>query len=304
MKKRNFNLFLTGLIIFTSIISPIKVFASEPQDIRQYEEPPYSYTYFEGGNCTWLAWEMAYQEWGLELPPSGDARLWTGLKDETVKKDEFKYTMNLSNAPIKNSIAIFQPEDLRTIAKRAFDNDHYGHVAWVYDVDSRTNPHKIYTIESSVYPPKGGKHWHGCWWNDRIYNISNLPTMKYLYVDELEFTNQKYNLTFNIQGKNVIAEKINDNTYRLTTKGNDKIRLKTNQEKLMYIDSVDKVVLEKNSGKDYIEIDVNSDEIYLEIKDSCIKITPSTSNNGKKFANVLDIENSDNLKGLLLLFEN
>lgn len=302
MRKRNFFLFLICFLFFVTIINPINAFAAEPKDIREYKEPPYFYTYFNGGNCVWFAWEMAYQEWGLKLPKSGDARKWTQLENRTIYKDDFKYKIKLADSPMRNSIAIFQPKDLRKIAGGPFENDHCGHVAWIYDIN-HWNPNKIYVMESSIYPPSGGKRWHGCWWQENIYDIKDLPSMKYLYIGELSFVNKEHNLNFTIQGMNTIAKKVDNNTYKLSTKENDKILLKLNQEKLIYVDSVNKVTFQKSLKNNFIEIDVNSEEICLEIKDSYIKITPILPEGEESFVNALDIEEDNTLKGLLMLIK-
>lgn len=46
MRKRNFFLFLIYFLFFVTIINPINAFVAEPKDVREYEESPYSYTYF------------------------------------------------------------------------------------------------------------------------------------------------------------------------------------------------------------------------------------------------------------------
>jgi hypothetical protein len=57
MRRKIVTVLLLILICFHTGES----FAAVPEDIRDYNPPPYSYTSFNGGNCTWFAWEMAYQ---------------------------------------------------------------------------------------------------------------------------------------------------------------------------------------------------------------------------------------------------
>ena len=273
MRKRNFFLFLICFLFFVTIINPINAFAAKPKILGNIKNHLILILILMVETVYGLPGRWHIRSGGLKLPKSGNARKWTQLENRTIYKGGFKYKIKLADSPMRNSIAIFQPEDLRKIAGGPFENDHYGHVAWIYDIN-HWSPNRIYVMESSIYPPSGGKRWHGCWWQENIYNIKYLPSMKYLYIGELSFVNKEHNLNFTIQGINTIAEKVDNNTYKLSTKENDKILLKLNQEKLIYVDSVNKVTLQKSLQNDFIEIDVNSDEIRLEIKDSYIKISP------------------------------
>lgn len=129
----------------------------------------------------WFAWEMAYQKWGIELPWVGDARLWTKLDGVRIVSGDWEYKLDLSPMPVPDSIAIFQPWDLDTLAGGTFPNDFHGHVAWVESIPA---PFEITVLESTVYPPPTGSRWHGCWWTEKVYDLSNLKTVRFLYIKE------------------------------------------------------------------------------------------------------------------------
>jgi hypothetical protein len=89
--------------------------------------------------------------------------------------------LKLSDEPLTSSILILQPEDLRKLYGR-FDNDFYGHVAWVTGIENREDGTYIDVLESYVYPPAGGSHWHGCWWREHEYSLEKLGKLKFLYI--------------------------------------------------------------------------------------------------------------------------
>lgn len=124
---------------------------------------------------------MAYQRWGIALPWVGDARLWTKLDGTRIIAGDWEYTLGLSQTPVVDSIAIFQPGDLDALAGGPFPNDFYGHVAWVESIPA---PFEISVLESTVYPPPEGPKWHGCWWTERVYNLAKLKTARFLYIKE------------------------------------------------------------------------------------------------------------------------
>ncbi|WP_047153400.1 CHAP domain-containing protein [Aneurinibacillus tyrosinisolvens] len=243
-KRLKSTLLATTLLVACGVQT---AFAEEPTDVRPYTDAPYSYTYYGGGNCVWFSWQMAYQKWGIELPHVGDARLWSQLDGTTAYKGNLKYTLKLSDKPKKDSIVIFQPSDLVTYAGQSFSGDFYGHVAWVYNVESDDS---ISVLESGVYPPNWGEKWHGCWWQDRDYDgMSKLKNVKYLYIDKVE--NQSTNTT--VSGANVIADEKNPHVYALEPISSEQIKLSFNSSPVVYVQNpsnaakFDKIVF--NSSK-------------------------------------------------------
>lgn len=186
------------LLLFLFLFSA-KVFAAEPEDIREYQSPPYSYTYFKGGNCVWFAWEMAYQQWGIKLPWAGDAKRWVKLDGKKVTRDGTEYELGLSEKPLVNSILILQPQDLRNLYG-SFDNDFYGHVAWVTGIEERSGRTYVKVLESSVYPPAEGNRWHGCWWREYEYPLDKFVEAKFLHISQIKTAGLELNSEIDSDG--------------------------------------------------------------------------------------------------------
>ncbi|WCK57582.1 CHAP domain-containing protein (plasmid) [Aneurinibacillus sp. Ricciae_BoGa-3] len=206
-------------------------FADQLVDSKPFFDAPYSFTNFNGGNCVWLAWEMAYEKWGIQLPHVGDARLWTALDGQTVQQGEWQYTLKLSDKPVRNSLVIFQPSDLDTVAGGAFNGDFYGHVAWVSDIP---NPNEIHVVESSVNPPSDGMKWHGCWWREQYYQIVNLKTIKFLYIEKAINTRTHTTLT----SPDVLVKQDNNEIYQFESLNKDKVYFSFDSNKYIYIQDI------------------------------------------------------------------
>lgn len=183
MKAKAKTFLFVCIVLFAFAVQALAV---APQDLRKFSPPPYSYTEFKGGNCVWFAWEMAYQKWGIKLPWAGDARKWKNLDKSKILQDGAEYVLGLSEKPVKDSILILQPADLRALnGGKPFANDFYGHVAWVSEVENIGGRVFVRVLESSVYPPDSGEYWHGCWWREYVYPIDVFVSARFLYVDRI-----------------------------------------------------------------------------------------------------------------------
>jgi hypothetical protein len=149
------------------------VTGAAPRINRPVEYPP-RYTLWDGGNCCWFTWEMAHQEWGARLPWAGDAKRWVNLAGRQVTVSGKVYHIEAITCPVPGSIYVST-------------EGQYGHVAWVYAVDTVQEwgqPDKVIyrTLESSIWPPKGGPVWLGCWWSEkeRDWPPDGLPGVLFL----------------------------------------------------------------------------------------------------------------------------
>lgn len=114
---------------------------------------------------------MAYQNWDLKLPESGDAKDWVKLNRKEITQNGTTYTLALSKEPRKDSIMILAPED----------STRYGHVAWVKEVHEGS----VTVLESTVYPQNLTDAWHGCFWREKDYKYSKIPSAQYLYIKKV-----------------------------------------------------------------------------------------------------------------------
>lgn len=132
--------------------------AAQPRIIRDVAYPPF-YTLWDHGNCVWFCWEMAHQEWGVQLPWAGDAKRWTSLAGRQVTVSGQVYHIEAVPDPEPGSIMVDT-------------SGQYGHVAWVYAVDTvrewgQPGQTKYRTLESNIWPPEGGDMFLGCWWTEK-----------------------------------------------------------------------------------------------------------------------------------------
>lgn len=170
--------FLVLLLLFTTFAPAAWCYeAQTPPDGMEFVSPGF-YRLWNGGNCVWFAWEMAYQVWGVRLPWAGDARNWTGLAGDTVTVNGKVYQIEAVREPEPNSIMVFQPKALRWLnGGKSFKYDYLGHVAWVTDVDNAVILQdgrkliwkQVHVLESGVYPPKHWPTWHGCRYMENFY---------------------------------------------------------------------------------------------------------------------------------------
>jgi surface antigen len=264
------NRIITIIVALLILIHPLTSFAETPIEIRDYKSPSfYSYTYFDGGNCVWFAWQMAYQKWGITLPNGDDARKWTRLEDRSILKDDWRYYLALETTPLVNSVVIFQPSDMRILAGGRFENDHYGHVAWIYKL-SESNPNKFYVLESSVYPPDYWEEWHGCKWREYTYTVDELEKVKYLYINKI--VNRDTDMI--IEGVNPIIEEIEDNEYKVLNINEEVFKITPKEEKIALIQDADNKLnftMQIASEDNPIEVDYSTDFIIKE-KDNMIII--------------------------------
>ncbi len=120
---------------------------------RPFVAPPYPL--YQGGDCTWFAWEMTYQVYNVQLPYAGNAKDWLSLAGADVTSvDGIVYHLSLSDTPAVNSIRVEQ-------------TGAYGHVSWVADLTS-SGPE---ILQSLMYPTVGpaqapDMYWQGCFWEE------------------------------------------------------------------------------------------------------------------------------------------
>ena len=107
-------------------------------------------------NCTWTAWQQAYNRLGVSLP------IWGNAKDWYAGAQASGYATG--STPRANSIVVFSAQSW---------NDYYGHVAYVTDYNSATG--KIYKIEGNY-----NGAYHEEW--APAYESSMLG---YIYLDEV-----------------------------------------------------------------------------------------------------------------------
>ncbi len=130
---------------------------------RPFVAPPYSL--YGGGNCTWFAWEMAYQYYGVKLPYAGNAKEWVSLNGQDVSVGDAVYRISLSDKLEPYSIAVWQ-------------DGFYGHVAWV---ENRLEFGLPTMLQSLMYPPvtisqAPNMYWHDCFWKE----AGSFPPAQYL----------------------------------------------------------------------------------------------------------------------------
>jgi len=143
-----------------------------------FRQPPYPLRIVGGGNCVWLAWEMAWQRWGFILPVTGHARQWTSLDGVTLQQRGRIAKLAVVDTPQPDSIMILPASHQLKYGITG----GYGHLAWVEEVF----PHKIIVIESSIFPRQSGRQWQGCWYQQCEYNIAALPEARYLCLAEVK----------------------------------------------------------------------------------------------------------------------
>lgn len=153
MLKKTISILLSIVLIFGVInILPISVSAQETDiaensanvELSETGNPyPDWYGNYPGNdtNCTWTAWQQAYNRLGISLPAWGNAKNWfSGAQASGYAT---------GSTPRANSIVVFSAQSW---------NNYYGHVAYVSDYNSATG--KIYKIEGNY----GANHtYHADW---------------------------------------------------------------------------------------------------------------------------------------------
>lgn len=171
MRLKKFIIFLLAAMIIAVFSIPCG--AAQPQIKRDVVYPPF-YTLWDHGNCVWFAWEICYQETGVQLPWAGDAKRWVNLAGRQVTVSGRVYRIESVRDPVPGSIYIST-------------EGQYGHVAWVYQVDTvrewgKADKVIFRTLESTIWPPEGGNAWLGCWWTEkqRVWPPEGLPGVSFL----------------------------------------------------------------------------------------------------------------------------
>ena len=162
---------LVLLLILFFLVLPIPAFAN-----------PYSYTWSDGGNCTWFAWEMAREHWHVGLPDVGNALNWTALAGQTFDVEWQTYQIQTTDTPAPDEIMVFQPSALEFYNMGQPFDTSYGHVAWVTGVTTwPTGPETVDVSESTIWPTQPGLSLDGCWYQaagwfwPRKGNVVHLP---------------------------------------------------------------------------------------------------------------------------------
>lgn len=140
-----------------------------------FKLPPYPLRMTGGGNCVWLAWEMAWQNWGICLPLVGHAGSWPALDGINLRQHGKIYKLQVNSEPVESSIMIL-PARLSDRKTHSLLGG-YGHAAWV----TRTDFDSVTVLESTIFPNGMGQRWRGCWYQENTYHLSALSSASYLY---------------------------------------------------------------------------------------------------------------------------
>lgn len=166
-------------IILIALLALLRSWTTVPQAIaaQDFKLPPYPLRVVGGGNCVWLAWEMAWLRWGFILPVGGHACQWTRLDGVQLQQGGRTGTLAIVDQPIADSIMIIPPT--KELQSQIFGG--YGHLAWV----KKVHPQRVVVIESSIFPKQPGQRWQGCWCQQSEYALSNLENARFLCLTEV-----------------------------------------------------------------------------------------------------------------------
>lgn len=168
-------------VAFIVLLALIRTFSMQAESLASpsFKAAPYPLYTVGGGNCVWLVWQKARQEWGIVLPIAGHAHHWRALNGIRMQQQGRLYQLSLTHIPRKNSILILKPA--KTGPSSPALTGHYGHAAWVEEV----GPGSITVMESSIFPGADGPRWQGCWYRRRVYDSDRLPEAQFLYAVRL-----------------------------------------------------------------------------------------------------------------------
>lgn len=121
-KCRTTRKLLSGLLVlmFSNVVLAVDKCGDYPSDGNPF---PCS----NGGNCTWWAWKMAKDSWGIDFPARGNANTWD---DTALNKNYITRTV-----PMPGNIAQKNSSPYKGDDGNWYD---YGHVAFVTDVNYST----------------------------------------------------------------------------------------------------------------------------------------------------------------------
>lgn len=148
-----------------------------------FKLPPYPLRMTGGGNCVWLVWEMAWQNWGICLPLVGHAGSWSSLEGINLRQHGRTYQLQVNSEPVAGSIMIL-PARLSDRSSHSLLGG-YGHAAWVSSADMDS----VTVLESTIFPNGMGQRWQGCWYQENTYQLSALSEDSYLYPIEITAQN-------------------------------------------------------------------------------------------------------------------
>jgi surface antigen len=167
-------------IIIIALLALLRTWAAAPQaSADDFKHPPYPLQMVGGGNCVWLAWELAWLRWGFILPVVGHARQWTSLDGIQLQQGGRVGTLAVVDQPVPDSIMIIPPSEQ---LQQSQIIGGYGHLAWVAEV----HPQYIVVIESSIFPQQPGQQWQGCWYRQSEYDFWSLNNARFLYLAEVQ----------------------------------------------------------------------------------------------------------------------
>lgn len=147
------------LIVVMCLMTPSAVSAQATNSCAGYYSSNNPYPCCTDGNCTWWSWKMANENWGQQLGVRGsnwgDARSW------------------LSRAR-SNHFGVKTTPAPGTVAVNSYING-YGHVAWVYAVDSNN----VYVTEMNCNTTTGMRYWQYpiTWFDGYIYRKPKVSTI-------------------------------------------------------------------------------------------------------------------------------
>lgn len=168
------------LVIAIVLLAMLRTWTVAPPTsaAEAFKQPPYPLQVVGGGNCVWLAWEMAWLRWGFILPVTGHASQWTSLDGVKLQQGGRVGTLKVADQPLPDSIMIIPP--CRQSQHQIIGG--YGHLAWVKEVDSQG----ISVIESSIFPRHPGQKWKGCWYQHSEYDLSSVKQARFLCLADVQ----------------------------------------------------------------------------------------------------------------------
>ncbi len=151
---------LVGVLTVTLCLTgPSATYAQATSNCAGYYSNSNPYPCCTNGNCTWWAWKMANENWGQQLGVRGNN--WGNASSWLSRARSNHFGVRTVPAP-------------GTVAVNSYTSG-YGHVAWVYAVDSVN----VYVTEMNCNTTSGMRYWQYpiTWFDGFIYKKPRVASM-------------------------------------------------------------------------------------------------------------------------------